>query len=117
MDTKTKIRYGIIAFGIISVMLIVFALFNILKKRDDTMFKELIAAHDREVKAIQGQRDIFLQMNREKDQLIIEFKRNDSLLAISQQKIKIVYEKVPGTVRNYNNDELRSAVFDFAEQE
>lgn len=117
MDTKTKIRYSIIALGIMGAMLIAFNLFTAMKKREDTFFNALIEAHDREVKAIQGQRDIYLQSNREKDQLIAAFKRNDSLLATSQQKIKVVYEKIPGTVRNYNNDELRSAVLDFAEQE
>jgi hypothetical protein len=63
MTTAEKIKYGLILLGAIALAVILITLVTALRKSAETNYELLIDSRDREIKAIQGQRDILLQWN------------------------------------------------------
>lgn len=118
MTTADKIKYGLVLAGLVGIMILGFSIVNAFKRSDSNrseLVRQLIESKDREIKAITGQREILEQWKAENNSLIAEHKRNDSLLLLQQAKTKIIYERVPFTVRNYGHEELRRAVNEFYE--
>ena len=113
MTTKDKIKYALIALGIIGAIAIVITLFSSWKRRDDSMFKEWVKANERAEKAEEKVQQGLQQRIVDMDQEIHFHRSKDSMLILQQQQTKVNYAKVPVTVRNYNNDELRRAVWEF----
>lgn len=76
--------------------------------------KETVIDRTGEIKALEKvsesiarERDIYREW---KDELNAELEKKDSLLQTQVKQTIIKYEKIPVTVRNYSNDELRRAV-------
>jgi hypothetical protein len=66
-----------------------------------------IAAKDEVIQSIIRERDTYREW---KDSEIARYRRIDSVLQNSVKQTIIKYEKIPTTVRNYSNDELRRAI-------
>lgn len=104
-----------VLIGIIAAIAILVTLFRSFQRRDDSVFKALIESHEREIKAIREQREI---LEGWKKDIVAERERHeraDSLLALKAKQTIIRYEKIPGTVNSYSDDELRRAVTEYAE--
>lgn len=66
-----------------------------------------IKAKDETIEAMAKQRDIYREW---KDEAVKALLQKDSVLKSSIKINTIKYEKIPATVRSYDNDELRRAI-------
>lgn len=69
-----------------------------------------IKAKDETIQAVIRERDTYREW---KDEAISELRRKDSALQVRYKTNTVIYEKIPVTVANYSDNELRRAVEDF----
>lgn len=99
----------LIALAVVATFLITNA-FGLSQKTDTKYFDLLMAEKD---KQIEREKEVQKEIKAFYDPIIAESRRKDSLLAEKSKVNTIRYEKIPSTVRNYSNEELRGAVYDF----
>src|SRR5687768_13689478 len=111
MKKQDIIKYSIIAVLVIAVIVLLVSLFT--KKRSDESYKELIKAKDETIKAIQRERDAYIEIK-------AEYKKQDSLLQLilveNKNKLKVNEKKlkdIPVTVVNLSKEELRRAIIEY----
>jgi len=93
--------------GILAFAAIIIAITFLSKPKQGIDYKELIKAKDETIQAVIRERDTYRQW---KDDAINELKAKDSVLQLKVKTNTIRYEKIPVTVSNLSDDELRSAV-------
>lgn len=106
MNPTTKkfwIIGGILAFAVI-IIAVTFLFSN---RQSGIDYKELLKAKDETIQAVIRERDTYRQW---KDDAINELKEKDSLLQVKIKTNTVRYEKIPVTVGNLSDEELRSAV-------
>ena len=102
----TNKKMWIIA-GILVFALIIVALTFLSRSKQGIDYKELLKAKDETIQAVIRERDTYRQW---KDDAINELHKKDSVLQLKVKTNTVRYEKIPVTVSNYSDDELRSAV-------
>lgn len=107
MTKAQVIKYSLIGLFSIGGLLIVLTFIK--NNRPGIDYKELVKAKDETIKAIQGQRDIYKELNEEKDRQISEHEKKDSILLIQAKQLKVIYEKIPVYINSLDRDGLRSA--------
>lgn len=107
---KEHIPYILLGLLIIAVGILLFVGFS-KGNRPDDLYKDLIEAKEREIDAVIRERDTYRAW---KDAEVAENARVDSLLKEKLKTTIIKYENIPVNVRNYNRDELRRAVKEYA---
>jgi len=73
-------------------------------------YKELIKAKDETIQAVIRERDVYRQW---KDDAINELNKKDSVLQLKIKTNTVRYEKIPVTVSNLSDEELRRAVEEY----
>lgn len=106
--TKEHIKVGLLALTVL--LLISFLLVILKRKTQPDNYKELINAKDSVISSVIRERETFRQW---KDQAIAELQKKDSALKIEYKTTVVKYEKVPVTINNLNNEELRRAVSNY----
>ena len=107
MTKQEIIKYSILGvIGIAAIILIISLLTSYRNKGDDS-YKELIKAKDETIQAVIRERDAYRQW---KDEKIEELQKMDSMLQTKVKTNTVRYEKIPVTVSNLSDDELRRAV-------
>lgn len=107
--TKAQIiKYSILGVFVLGGLFILFTFIN--KKKSGVDYKELIKAKDETIQAVIRERDTFRQW---KDDAINELKEKDSLLQLKIKTNTVRYEKIPVTVSNLSDEELRRAVEEY----
>lgn len=96
--------------GILAFAAIVWALTFLYRKTPYVDYKELIKAKDETIQAVIRERDTYRQW---KDDIINELQKMDSILQTRIKTNTVRYEKIPVTVSNLSDEELRSAVENF----
>lgn len=96
----------IIIFGAL-VLIVVYLVSSWFINTSDTHYLNVIKAKDETIKAITSERDKEREL---KDYVISELHKKDSLLQTRYKTNTIIYEKIPVTVANYSDDELKRAV-------
>lgn len=104
--TPTTKKLWIIG-GILAFAVIIIALTFLTKAKPDIDYREIIKAKDETIQAVIRERDTYRQW---KDDVIEELNKKDSALQAKVKTNIIRYEKIPVTVSNLSDDELRSAV-------
>jgi hypothetical protein len=111
MKRTEIIKYSIIAVLGIAVIVLLISLFT--KKKSDDNYKEVIKAKDETIKAIQRERDAYIEIK-------AEYKKQDSLLQLilleNKNKLKANDKKlkdIPVTVTNLSKEELRRAIIEY----
>lgn len=109
--TKTQIiKYSILGVIGIAVIILAISLITSYRNKGDDSYKELIKAKDETIQAVIRERDIFRQW---KDDAINELHKKDSVLQLKIKTNTVKYEKIPVTVGNLSDDELRRAVEEY----
>lgn len=104
--TPAKQRIVII-IGILVLAGIIIMFTFLYRKTDSFDYKEIIKAKDETIQAVIREREVYRQW---KDEAINELNKKDSLLQIKVKTNTVRYEKIPVTVGNLSDEELRSAV-------
>jgi len=73
-------------------------------------YKELIKAKDETIQAVIREKDAYRKW---KDEAIQDLNEKDSLLQLKVKTNTIRYEKIPVTISNLSDDELRRAVEEY----
>jgi len=93
--------------GILVFAAIIIAFTFLSRPKTGIDYKELIKAKDETIQAVIRERDVYRQW---KEDAIQELHEKDSVLQIKVKTNTIRYEKIPVTVSNLSDDELRRAV-------
>lgn len=110
MTKQEIIKYSILGVIAIAAIILVISLLTSYRDKGDDSYKELIRAKDETIQAVARERDTYRQW---KDDAIQELQTKDSLLQIKVKTNTVRYEKIPVTVGNYSDDELRRAVEEY----
>lgn len=105
MTKQEIIKYSLIGLFAIGGLLILLTFFK--RNNNGIDYKELLKAKDETIQAVTRERDVYRQW---KDDAINELQKKDSVLQLKIKTNTMRYEKIPVTVSNYSDDELRSAV-------
>lgn len=110
MTRKQIIRDVIIGVIAIAAIILIISLATAYKNRVDDSYKEQLKAKDETIQAVRQERDTYRKW---KDEAIVLLREKDSMLQTRYKTNTIRYEKIPVTISNYSDDELRSAVENF----
>jgi FlaG/FlaF family flagellin (archaellin) len=78
--------------------------------KPNSYYKEKIADMDKEIQSIRSERE---DTRRRYDSIILIQMQKDTVLIREYKTNTIKYEKIPVTVSNYSNDELRRAIYNY----
>lgn len=107
MTKQEIIKYSILGVIAIAAVILVISLLTSYRDKGDDHYKELVKAKDETIQAVIRERDTYRQW---KDDAIDELHKKDSVLQLKIKTNTVRYEKIPVTVGNLSDDELRSAV-------
>lgn len=113
MTKQQIIKYSILGMIAIAAIILMISLLTSYRNKGDDHYNELIKAKDETIKAIQEQRDIYKQLNAEKDERIEQHFKNDSILITQSKQLNIKYEKIPVYINSLDRENLRSAVWNY----
>lgn len=113
MTKAEKIKYAVLGLLAVAVIGLAVSLFTSYRNKDNDNYKELIKAKDETIKAIQEQRDIYKQLNAEKDLQIEQHFKNDSILMVRSRQLNVKYEKIPVYINSLDRENLRTAVYNY----
>ena len=108
MNTTNR-KMWIIA-GILVFAAIIIAITFLSRPKTGIDYKELLKAKDEVIQSVIRERDVYRQW---KDDAINELQKKDSVLQLKIKTNTVRYEKIPVTVSNYSDDELKRAVEDY----
>jgi hypothetical protein len=78
--------------------------------KPNSYYKEKIADMDKEIENIRSERE---ETRRRYDSIILIQMQKDTVLIREYKTNTIKYEKIPVTVGNFSNDELRRAIYNY----
>lgn len=108
MDTNQKFKWIFLGCLVVATAIIIFTFFR--RNKSESNYEDLIKAKDETIQAVIRERDVYRQW---KDDAINELHKADSMLQIKYKTNVVKYEKIPVTISNLSDEELRSAVENF----